>query len=294
MKNSVRIIVISFLLLSIGANAQQEGNLSMFHKHMNPINPAYAGAEGKTSLTSSIRSQWQGIKDAPESQVFSFGIPVGKKLGLGISFGSDKVFIEKQTALYIDASYLVQLSEGLKLYFGLKAGGDFYNIDLARLDDINNIDASGISNQNNFNPNVGVGVYLKHKSFYLSLSSPKILSTERIKEEEGIAVLASSRTHLYLSGGYTYMLSSKFALKPYVMTRYVSGAPFSGNFVAAIAYNEAIEVGFDYGTDDIMGGFLAVEVEKWLGFGYSYANSTKSELSATTGGIHEIFVKFNF
>jgi len=65
---------------------------------MNVINPAYAGADGNTSLTSSFRSQWISVKDAPETQSFFYAQPIGDKIGVGLSLVNDQVFVENQTS----------------------------------------------------------------------------------------------------------------------------------------------------------------------------------------------------
>lgn len=49
----------------------------------------------KPFLMSTIRQQWTGIKDAPQTQAVSFGTSVGSNLGLGVSMVYDKTFIEK-------------------------------------------------------------------------------------------------------------------------------------------------------------------------------------------------------
>lgn len=95
----------ALLLFSGALFAQQESTFTMYRYHMNVVNPAYAGVDNETVIIGSIRRQWTGIKDAPETQAVSFGTSVGDNLGLGISMVSDKTFIEKQTTLGIDFSY---------------------------------------------------------------------------------------------------------------------------------------------------------------------------------------------
>jgi hypothetical protein len=59
-------------------------------------------------------------KDSPQTQSSFFGTSLGKNLGFGISVLNDQTFIEKQTSVGIDLSYLVQPSEATDLYFVLK------------------------------------------------------------------------------------------------------------------------------------------------------------------------------
>jgi hypothetical protein len=77
---------------------------------MNVINPAYAGVDNQTQISGSIRSHnGRKFKDSPQTQSSFFGTSLGKNLGFGISVLNDQTFIEKQTSVGIDLSYLVQL-----------------------------------------------------------------------------------------------------------------------------------------------------------------------------------------
>ncbi len=291
MKNSIKYILLCFLFISANTWGQQEGKLIMFHKNMNIINPAYTGANNTTTFILTIQSQWQGVENAPKLQAFSFGMPVGKNLGIGTSFTNDKVFIEKQTTLDIDFSYRIPFSYEVSLYLGLKAGGSFYNIDVSTLQSVNTIDNLDISDQNKFSPNIGVGAYLSHEKFYLSLAAPRILGSERLEDKSGINVIAQQRMHLYFSGGYKVYLNDKFTLKPEFMTRYVSGAPFSADIIAAVKYDNSIELAGIISTDSAVGGYISLAFGDVFSFGYSYTNSTKSQLSQFTEGSHEILLK---
>ena len=73
-------------------------------------------------------------------------------------------YVLKQTDVYIDYSYRLQISDSTNLYFGLKAGGTFIDIDLNSLGIMN--DPVFSENVNRFNPNVGLGFYLKGEKYY--------------------------------------------------------------------------------------------------------------------------------
>ena len=58
--------------------AQQEVNYNMYRYHLNLINPTVTGTSGVFFVNLSLRTQWVGIKDAPETQALSVGIPNDK------------------------------------------------------------------------------------------------------------------------------------------------------------------------------------------------------------------------
>lgn len=287
-----QLVVLGFLFFGMSSHAQQKNNYSFYRQNMNILNPAYAGADGNTVLTGSIRSQWQGVKDAPESQTFSFGTAMVKRVGLGLSVENDKTFVEKQTTVNLDFSYMLPLGANLDLYLGIKAGGNFYDVNASGLNTWNYDTDPSLENLSRFNPNMGIGAYLKHDNFYISLSAPRIFETKRAKEEEGLVTTAADRIHYYLSGGYDLPLNDLFTLKPSIMMRYVQGAPLSTDFTALLNVDQKFEFGGSYRTDKAFTSLFFVNVLKWLQAGYAYENSWRSEISNVSGGTHEILVKF--
>ena len=99
MKKIVNILAGALLLFSSALFSQQESTFTLYRYHMNMVNPAYAGVDGQTVITGSVRRQWSGVDQAPETQAVSFGTSLGKNLGFGVSVVNDKVFIEKQNEL---------------------------------------------------------------------------------------------------------------------------------------------------------------------------------------------------
>jgi len=291
-KNILKIVAI---LLFGSLYAQQEPNYSLYRYTMNVINPAYAGADGNTSLTSNIRSQWATVQDAPETQSFFYTQPIGNKIGIGLSIVSDQVFIESQTSFNIDFSYRLQVSEATNLFLGLKAGGSSYDINRNNLANIGLPSDPALSNiDTGFRPNFGAGAYLMHDKYFLSLSVPHILSSERIDKSEGRVTQATQEAHVYLSGGYNFDLSTNTEFRPSTMVRYVSGSPISLDLTAAFRFYNRFEIGASYRTDEAISGLLMLNVADWMDVGYAYESSTRDEISNNSNGTHEVLVRFNF
>ena len=113
------------IMVCVKVQGQQDPSFTMYNLNMNIINPAYAGANDGLELTTLIRGQWVGIKDAPTTQTLSIASPVGKNVGLGLSIVNDQVFVANETDVYVDFSYKLKLSENNNLFLGLKAGASF-------------------------------------------------------------------------------------------------------------------------------------------------------------------------
>ena len=295
MKRVINILAGALLLFSSVLFAQQESIFTMYRYHMNGINPAYAGVNDETVIISSLRKQWTGIKEAPETQAVSFGTTVGKNLGIGISMVSDKTFIEKQTMVGIDFSYKLKMDEMVDLYLGIKAGANFYDLNTSGLQTYIPQSDPALMSINNFNPNVGVGALLKSEKYFVSLSIPRILNTERAKHQDGYASVATDRPHIYLSGGYDFNLNpnASIVLKPSFIMRYVNGAPTAIDFNSMLQFEKNFEIGATYRSTKAFAGLFDFTISKRMMIGYVYEISTRTELASARNS-NEFLMRFKF
>ncbi len=291
MEKIVYILTAAVLLFSNVLFSQQESNFTLYRYHMNMVNPAYAGVDGQTVITGSVRKQWTSIIDAPSTQAVSFGTCLGKNLGFGISVVNDKVFIEKQNVVGIDFSYKVKFDNVVDLYLGIKAGGAFYDVNTSGLRGDPN-DPSLVS-ESTFNPNIGVGALLKSKNFFMSLSIPTLINSENsrnlIDTDRKIPV---HKPHVYWSSGCDINLnpSASLVLKPSFMFRYVNGSPVSVDFNTMLKIQQYIELGGMYRTGKSYAGIVNFTVSKKLMAGYAY-ETTAVEFQGA-GISHEFLIKF--
>ena len=177
------IIIIFLLLLSIPvALGQQDAQYTQYMYNTISVNPGYAGSRDVLSLTGLHRTQWVGLRGAPRNFTFSGHSPLrNDKLGLGVSFVRDEIWIQDETYVDIDFSYTINTSQNGQLAFGLKAGAHLLNIDFSRTNPENSTDDDfDVSNNvdNKFSPNVGFGVYYHTDKFYIGYSAPTLLRTK--------------------------------------------------------------------------------------------------------------------
>src|SRR5690606_38817171 len=164
------------------------------------VNPAYAGSLGHFNVTGIYRSQWVGIDGAPVTQTLSMDSPVGKNVGLGLSFLNESIGPSEEQWLNANFSYTIKTSETMKLSFGVNGGGRILNIDWTKGTRQSDNDVQYQANVvNRFLPSIGAGVYFHGDKSYLGLSVPNFLVDERYDGvKEG---LADERIHFYLIGG---------------------------------------------------------------------------------------------
>lgn len=295
MKIIKNILAGALLLFTSLSFAQQESLFTTYRYNMNLVNPAYVGVDRETAISSTFRNQWTGIQDAPQTQAVSFGTPIGKNLGIGLSMVYDKTFVEKQTQVGLDISYKIQVSAFTDLYLGIKAGGNSYSVNTSGLETYTNQSDPALNSISQFNPNIGVGALLKNEKFYVSLSAPRLLNTERAKNDNGYATVATDRPHMYLSGGYNFDFETltPLVLKPSFMLRYVNGAPISLDVNAMLQIDEFLEIGGMYRIDKAYGAIGGVTISKLLTVGYAYEISTQKQL-ASVKNTNEFFLRFKF
>ena len=267
---------LSVLFVFLSANvmlAQQDPNFTLYNFNMNIINPAYAGSNEFTEINLAYRSQWIGIDDAPRTATITYNTPLKNNLGIAFSVVDDGVYVLKETDVAVDVSYKLQLSEEHLLYFGIKAGGSFVNIDLNK-SGVPETDPLFTKNQNFFNPNIGAGIYLKHNKFYVSLSTPNFLNGTRYEKEGNTPTAAINNLHMYLGSGYTFHLSDNFDITSAVMVRHVKGAPRSYDLSTSVDMYQKMKAGLNYRIDESFSLFTLFNVLNNLDLGLAYEFTT--------------------
>ncbi len=283
-------------MVSCAVFAQKENNYAFYRNQMNLVNPAYAGVDGETMVSATYRKQWTGIKDAPETQAVAFGTSLNDNLGMGVTVINDKTFIEKQTFVGLDLSYRVRLSANGDLYLGVKAGGNFYNLDPTGLlgydSGVVTYDPS-IAMMNSFDPNIGIGALYKNRGYYLSLSVPMLLANEKAENDNNHVMVVTRRSHYYLSTGYDFSLSDAIMLKPSVMMRYRDGEDLSVDVNAMLDFYDKFQVGATYRTDKAYAALASVNLSKNFKVGFAYDMSTMKEL-ASAKNTNEFLLQYKF
>lgn len=283
---------ISFFLLAIGAHAQQDPNYSFYRYNMSLYNPAFAGSTEGGQFSLGLRSQWAGVEGAPESQSAIFGIPVGNRVGLGVSILNDRTFIENQTWVGIDVSYHIRLDENHLLYFGIKGSANSYDANTQGLITYGvGQDMTLMEFESRFTPNLGAGMFLKHERYFLSISVPKLLTPERLQERNGNAYLSEDRMHAYLSGGYNFDLGGAFALQTMGMLRYVDSSPMSMEVTGFLDFGQRFNLGASYRYDESITGLFLFNIGKGFDVGYAYETPLANSLKGVDNGTHELFMR---
>jgi len=283
---------IALFILSISSFsvfAQQEAQFTQYMYNTSTINPAYAGSRDGLTLFGQYRSQWVGMEGAPKTAAFTINSPINySKLGYGVSFTNDQLGAMSDNTIAIDLSYTIDVSRDYKLAFGIKASGNFLNVDYDKLTIYDPTEGtSNLSNQ--FNPNIGAGAYLYSDKSYFGLSVPYMLEQDR-GEDQNYATMKQTM-HVYAMAGHVFELSPDVKLKPAVLAKIIQGAPLQFDVSANALFSEKFTVGASYRINAAFSGLLGFQVTNQLFIGYSY-DSEVTKLANYNNGSHEILLRF--
>lgn len=292
-KSIIAILTITLALLTTSkATAQQDPNFTLYNFNMNIINPAFAGIKERPELNMVYRSQYLGIDDAPRTISLAYSKSMGKNLGLGISVINDRVFVLNETDIALDVSYKLQLSEKTNLYFGIKAGGGFVNVDLTKAN-AQGSDPLFTRNQSFFNPHVGAGLNIQSEKFYISISTPNFLKGDRYEKQGNAPSAAVEKSHFYLGGGVHFKFNENLTLTPRFMMRSVEGAPTSYDLGASLDIHKKFVLGSNVRLEETLSFYSLVKVIDRLKLGAAYDITTADGLVNDDGSL-EFILKYQF
>ena len=278
------------MLTSIVSQAQQDAQFTQYMYNTININPAYAGSRGFLSLFALHRTQWIGIDGAPVTNSFSMNTPLNSSnFGLGVSFLNDRIGPTNENAISADVSYSIRTSESFRLSFGLKMTANVFNLDVSKLNPVNQNDPQFQNFDNSLTPNFGGGLYLHSEKTYIGLSIPNLIESKRF--DSNSVSMFKERINYYLIAGHVFDISENLKFKPSVLTKLVTGAPLqvdvSGNFLI----NKKFVVGGAYRWSAAVSGMVGFQISEGIFIGYGYDKET-TNLAKYTSGSHEVFLRF--
>ncbi|MDP3353386.1 MAG: type IX secretion system membrane protein PorP/SprF [Flavobacteriaceae bacterium] len=283
-------IIVIIGLVSIVGYTQQDPTFSLYQYNMSVVNPAYAGTNDQLELNLNFRKQWVGIEGSPQTQALNISSPINDRIGLGLTLVHDKVFVLKETDIFADFSYRLPVGIDTDLFLGIKAGGSLVNIDLISLGINDPLFSEDISK---FNPNLGMGAYLKGEKYFVNLAAPGLLSSSRYKKEGVLVTKAADKPHFYMGAGYRFSLSESIDFTPSFLGRMVAGAPASIDLTGMISIQEKTEIGISYRLNESISGIAMFKYLDWLQFGYAYEHTT-TPVGDYSSGSHELILKILF
>lgn len=283
-----KLIILAFICAATIADAQQEPQftLNQFNSQLE-INPAYAGANDTASLSLRYRKQWVGFEGSPstlnfngESKLFK------KKLAIGLSVIGDRIGITQSTDADLSLASHLRMSEKGTLSIGIKMGVNFLKSDFSLLSNVDPTDPL-YNNQSVTMPYVGFGALYYTRKVYIGFAVPRVISFENVSLQSKI-----TKPHYYLYGGYRIIINDDIDLRPALLGKYVTAAPFEVDAAMDVWYKDQFGIGFSYRTSDAVNVMIKAQFGHFY-IGYSY-DMTVSKLRTFNSGSHEIYLGYSF
>lgn len=292
-KNMQYYLLILFLSIVNVVFSQQDPHYTQYRYNMSVVNPAYAGSREALTINLLGKRQWTGVEGAPTTGTLVIHSPLNSNpnLGLGLTAIYDQAGPVKETNVYADVSYKIDVSYVGSLSFGLKGGISYQTLNESLLN-FNNSQSVAYDLNKKASPNFGFGMYYKQDNFYAGLSIPNILQNSFIKANTNSLSEIQGSSNLYITSGYVYELNENIKLKPSVLLKYSTIFPFSFDVSGAMFIQDKLELGTSYRYKESIAFIGAFFVSKHLRIGYAYDYSI-GELSTYNNGSHEIMLLFD-
>lgn len=288
MKTKIFSLVLMFT--AIVGYTQQNAQFTQYMYNTININPAYAGSRGALSMFGLYRTQWVGLDGAPQTSCFSANTPFyNSNVGIGLSLVNDKIGPTTENNISVDVSYTINTSETMKLSFGVKATGNIFNLDVNKLNPVQQDDPQFQNYDNVFKPNFGAGVYLHSEKGYVGLSVPNLIQTNMYNDDD--VVVYKSEINYYLIGGYVFDLGQDVKFKPSTLIKMVQGSPLQVDLSANFKFIDKFVVGVSYRWDATFSALAAFQISDSMNIGYAYDLET-TNLENYNSGSHEIFLRY--
>jgi type IX secretion system PorP/SprF family membrane protein len=178
------------------------------------INPAFAGSNERLYAGVAWRSQWSGIEGSPTTFNLNSHIAlVNNTVGVGVIAVQDQIGDIKNTQYGAVGAYRIKMSKST-FSFGMQMGATRFTTDPNAVKIQNPDPLFAQYNETKFN--TGAGVLLQNEKYTLSLSAPRILTSNVSQGGQSIQVYGQN---FYLYGAYLLYINELVQLKPSALIR---------------------------------------------------------------------------
>ena len=329
-----RIFTIALMAYSSAATfAQQRPHYTQYILNNYILNPAISGIENYTDLKVSARDQWVGLDGAPRTAYFTIQGPIGKRdyrttptsysipgdnprgraywesytaaephHGIGFMMINDRTGSLNRFTADVTYAYHIGLNPTTNLAGGFSAGISKISLDKSKTDfsgtgDPNDPAAGSASSGylSKVKPDIGAGLWLYSRDYFVGLSAQQVVPQKLTFVDDAVANPTGRLIpHLFLTGGYRFLLNDDINAIPSLMVKYIRGSSkndFQFETNLKLQYQDRLWIGGSYRYQDGYAAMIGVNVSNTFNVGYAY-DFTTTELNTVSRGTHEIVLGF--
>ena len=271
----------ALIFSSIYAQAQQDPLYAQYFNNPMLINPAFAGSTERLYAGIAYRTQWSGVEGGPKTFNANGHIALfDNRVGLGAIVLQDQIGDIKNTQFGAVGAYHIKLPNNTKFSFGMQMGATRFATDPNAVRVQNPDPLFAQFNETKFN--TGVGVLLQSDKYALSLSVPRILTSNVSQGGQSVQVYGQN---YYLYGSYLFYLNEVVQFKPSALLRMAKGSSMSADVNFNLIFKRFYTAGIFARNLNSYGVLLQAVMTKYR-FGYTFEVPGKSSaLNFTTNEI---------
>lgn len=209
--------------------AQQEPQYSLYQFNPTLINPAFAGFKEMGSINLAYRNQWIGFDGAPKTLMASVNSPfLNQRLGAGLNIIADRAGARDFNIIAANLCYNLKLSSKLTLGAGFAPNFQFFQFRYDKLEFKNNdYNFSSLNNINVSKFNLGIGLLLRSKTFFVGLGTFNLVDQNLFEYNlsnvsnpiDQITIKYRMRNHTYFTLGKSFVFNENFVFAPTMLLR---------------------------------------------------------------------------
>ena len=327
MRMRSRLITLGLLLLALAGSSQQRPHYTQYMLNQYILNPALSGVENYTDIKLSHRQQWQGLEGAPVTSYFTVNTPIGKRdyktsltsfsvegynprgksyweeyeaspahHGVGLQVINDRAGPFNTFSAYGTYAYHIGVSPRTNFSAGFGVGLSRMNLNTSKLNfgDGANVDPAvrGTGEIGKMQMDMNAGIYLYSADYFMGVSMLQVVpqnleyADNIVRKTEGKKV-----PHIFLTGGYRFLLTEDINMVPSVMVKYIASAPVQADLNLKFQYREFLWAGASYRSQYGFAAMAGVKATSTIMVSYSY-DYTTTRLNTVSNGSHEIIIGF--
>ncbi|MDX2191051.1 MAG: PorP/SprF family type IX secretion system membrane protein [Bacteroidota bacterium] len=292
MKNLIITLIAMIVCVQLKAQELPQLNSYMYNQYV--YNPASGGMyDTDFNAGFATRVQWTGVSGAPITG-FAWADHRFRKnsMSAGLAMAYDQIAFRRFTDIAANYTYIVRLTNKLKLSMGLRAGMTTlqWNPENGKVWDNGDV----LANQYTMSyPKFGTGFQLYTRKFYVSLGVPDIatFNNDANAPDKGKNFFQKNRNYILMSG-YRFKLSDAFGLYPNIKVFYYQGPTVTAPRVDGSMLFEIIDyfwAGANYASTGQLAAMAGTYVSSRVRFMYAYEFPLKPVAGSSVPlNVHEV------